>query len=106
MLILGKKGQIWTKKGPKWAGLDFSRILNLNFLREDHNISFYTKNQQNSTNCLEDISQNVDFGQKGSNLNQKGPIMGGARFFPDWITSIFQKKTIRIVSIHKIIQTQ
>ena len=42
-----KKGQIWTKKGPKWAGLDFSRTANLSFTKEDHKISFYTKNQQN-----------------------------------------------------------
>ena len=59
-----KRGQIWTKKGPKWTGLDFSRIVNINFPKEDHKISFYTKNQQNSMNPLEDISQNVDFGPK------------------------------------------
>ena len=43
MLILGKKGQIWTKNGPKWAALKFSRTPNLNFLKEHHKISFYTK---------------------------------------------------------------
>ena len=37
--------------------------------------------QQNSTNRLEDISQNVDFGPKRSNLDQKGLKMGGAKFF-------------------------
>ena len=52
--------------GPKWANLDqkgskmgaarFFRTLNLKFPKEDHKISFYTKNQQNSTNRLEDIS--------------------------------------------------
>ena len=57
-----QKGQIWTKKGPKWAGLDFSRTANINFPKENHKISFYTKNQQNSMNRLEDMSQNVDFG--------------------------------------------
>ena len=57
-----KKGQILTEKGPKWTGLDFSRTVNINFPKEDHKISFYTKNQQNSMNYLEDISQNVDFG--------------------------------------------
>ena len=50
--------------------------------KEDHKISFYSKNQQNSTNRLDDISQNVDFGQKRANLDQKGPKMGGTRFFP------------------------
>ena len=83
MLIMGQKGQILTKKGPKWAGLDFTRTANINFLKEDYKISFYTKNQQNSTNCLEDVSQNVDFRSKGANFDRKGPKMGGARFFPD-----------------------
>ena len=62
MLILGLKGANLDQKEPKWAGLDFSRVPNLNFLKEDHKISFYTKNQQNSTNRLRDISQNVAFG--------------------------------------------
>ena len=30
----------------------------------------------------EDMSQNVDFGQKGANLDQKGPKMDGTRLFP------------------------
>ena len=55
MLILAQKGQIWTKKGPKWAWLDFSRTVNINFPKEDHTISFYTKNQQNSMNSSQDI---------------------------------------------------
>ena len=76
MLILGLKGANLDKKGPKWAGLDFSRSPNLNFLGEDHKNSFYTKNQHNSTNHLEDINYNVDFGPKGANLNQKGPKKG------------------------------
>ena len=29
-----KRGKIWTKKGPKWAGLDFSRTVNLNFQQD------------------------------------------------------------------------
>ena len=33
-------------------------------------------------NRLEDIGQNVDLGQKGANLDQKGPKMGGNRFSP------------------------
>ena len=36
-----------------------------NFPKEDHMISFYTQNQQNSMYRLEDISQNVDLGLKG-----------------------------------------
>ena len=76
----GSKG---ANLDQKWAGLDFSRTINLYFLKEDHMISFYKKNQQNSMNRLEDISQNVDFGPKGTNLDQKGPKMGKIRFFPE-----------------------
>ena len=50
-----KKVQIWTKKGQKWAGAKFFRTVNLNFPKEDHKNSFYTKNHQNSMNHLEDI---------------------------------------------------
>ena len=46
MLILAQKGQIWTKKGPKWAGPDFSRTQNPYFLNENHKISFYTNKTQ------------------------------------------------------------
>ena len=51
-----KKVQIWTKNSPKWAGLDFSRAVNLNFPKEGHKKSFYTKTQQNSMNHLEHTS--------------------------------------------------
>ena len=34
-------------------------------------------------NPLEDMSQNLDFGQNKANLYQKGPKMGGTRFFPE-----------------------
>ena len=43
MSILGQKGANLNQNGPKWAGLKFSRTPNLNFLKEDHKISFYTK---------------------------------------------------------------
>ena len=43
MLFWAKKGKIWTKKGPKWERLDFSRTVNLSFPNQDHKISFYTK---------------------------------------------------------------
>ena len=39
------------------TGPDLSRTLNINFPKEDH---------------LNDISSNVDSGQKGANLDQKG----------------------------------
>ena len=51
-----KKVQIWTKKGPQWVGLIFLRTVNLNFPKEDHKNSCYTKNHQNSMNRLEYIS--------------------------------------------------
>ena len=81
MLILGLKGANLDQKGPKMGGARFFQTPNLNFLKENHNKSLYTKNQQNSTNRLEDISQSVDFGPKGANFDQKGPKMGGAGFF-------------------------
>ena len=71
------------QKGPKMGGARLSRTVNINFPKEDHKIVCYTKTQQNSTNRLEDISKNVDLGQKGASLDQKGPKMGGARFFTD-----------------------
>ena len=40
-------------------------------------------------NPLEDMSQNVDFGPKKANLDQKGPKMGGTRFFPVLLQGYF-----------------
>ena len=58
---------------PKWTGLDFSGTVNLYFPKEDHKISFYTKNKQNLTYRSEDISQNVDLGpQKEQIWTKKG----------------------------------
>ena len=73
MLILGLNEENLDQKGPKMGGAWFSRAVNLYFLKEDHKISFYNKNWQSLTNGLEDISQNVDFGPKRANLDQKGP---------------------------------
>ena len=47
-----KKARIWTKMGRA----KFFQTVNLNFPKEDHKNSFYTKNHQNSMNRLEDIS--------------------------------------------------
>ena len=69
MLILGLKGAKLDRKGPKMGGARF--FVNFYFLKEDHKISFYTKNQQNLTNRLEDISQNVDFGPKRGKFGPK-----------------------------------
>ena len=77
MSILGQKG---GKFGPKRVGPVFSWTSNINFPQEDHKISIYTKNQQNSMNRLENISSNVNFGPKTVNLDQKGPIKGGPDF--------------------------
>ena len=38
-------------------------------------------------------------GQKGVNLDQKGPKMGGARFFLDCKPQFSERRPIRIVSI-------
>ena len=58
MLILGQKEANLDHKGPKMGGARLFLTVNISFPKEDHKISFYTKNQQNSTNRLEDISQN------------------------------------------------
>ena len=47
-------------------------------------------------NHLEVISQNVDFGQKGANLDQKGSKMGMARFLPDCKPHFFFKEDHKI----------
>ena len=93
MLILGQKGANLDQKGPRMGGASFSRTVNISFPKENHKISFYTKNQQNSMNPLEDMSQNVDFGPKRANLDQKGPKMGGTRFFTGTFTRLFHKYT-------------
>ena len=46
---------ISDQKGPKMGGANFFRTVNLNFPKEDHKNSFYTKNHQNLINRLEDI---------------------------------------------------
>ena len=48
--------QIWTKKGSKMGVARFFPDCKPQFFREDNNIGFYTKNQQNLTSHLEDIS--------------------------------------------------
>ena len=81
MLILGLKGANLDQKGPKMGGARFFQNPNLKFLYEDHKINFYSKNQQNSINRLEDKAKMLILGQKGANLDQKGPKMGETRFF-------------------------
>ena len=51
-----KRPKFGPKKGPKMGRAKFFRTVNLNFPKEDHQNSFYTKNHQNSMNPLEDIS--------------------------------------------------
>ena len=80
------------KQGPITGGAKFFRTVNLNFPKEDHMNSFYTKNHPHSINHLEDISQNVDFRSKGANLDQKGSKMGVAGFFPDFKPQFFQSR--------------
>ena len=102
MLILGLEGTNLDQKGTKMGGLDVSRTVNLNFLKEDHKISFYTKNQQSSTNRLKNISQNVDFGPKMGKFGPKKAQNGWNQIFPGTFTRLFHKKTQNVVSICKI----
>ena len=69
MLILGLKRANLDQKGPKMGRARFFRTVNTSFPKEGHKISFYTTNQQNSINHLEDMSQNVDLGLKSANLD-------------------------------------
>ena len=72
MLILGQKGANLDQKGPKMGEATFFPNRKPIFsIRKNHKISFYTKNQQNSTSRLEDIGQNVDFGPKRGKFGSK-----------------------------------
>ena len=83
MLILGKKGAKLDQKGPKMGGAGFFPDCKHQFSKKDRKTSFYTKIQENSMNHLEDIRKNVNLGPKRANVDNKGPKMGGARFFLD-----------------------
>ena len=51
------------QKGPKMGGARiFPNCKHQFSKKKNHKISFYSKNQQNSMNRLEDICKNVDFG--------------------------------------------
>ena len=54
MLILGRKDKNLDQKGPKMGEARFLRTLNINFPKENHKNSFYTKKHQNPMNRLED----------------------------------------------------
>ena len=69
MLILGLKRANLNKKGPKIGRAKFFGTVNLNFPKEDHKNSFYTKNHPNSMNHLVDI--NVDFRPKRGKFGPK-----------------------------------
>ena len=77
-------------KGPITGGAKFFQTVNLNFPKEDHMNSFYTKNHPHSINYLENITQNVDFMSKRANLDQKGSKMGVARFLLDFKPQFFK----------------
>ena len=70
------------QKGPKMSGAKFFRTVNLNFPKEDHMNSFYTKNHPHSINHLEDISQNVDFRSKRGKFGPKRVQNGRGKIFP------------------------
>ena len=55
-LILRNKGANFDQKGSKMGVARFFPNCKPQFFKENHKIRFYTKNQQNSTSCLEDIS--------------------------------------------------
>ena len=73
------------------SGAEFFRTVNLNFPKEDHMNSFYTKNHPYLMNHLEHICQNVDFRSKRGNFGPKRFKIGGARFFADFKPKFFSK---------------
>ena len=87
MLILGQKRANLDQKGPKMGGAGFFPVSH-NFPKEAHKISFYTKNQQNSTNRLENTSQNVNFRSKRGKFGPKRAQNGHGQIFPESQTSI------------------
>ena len=66
-----KRSKFGPKRAQNGQELNFFRTVNLNFCKGEHKNSYYTKNQQNSMNHLEDISHNVDFGPERSKFGQK-----------------------------------
>ena len=86
-----KRGQIWTKKGLKRAGPDFSWTSNIDFPQEDRKTSIYTKNQQHSMNSLEDKGSNVDFGPKRGEIGPKRAQKVRNETFPGTFTCFFHK---------------
>ena len=91
MLILGQKGANFDQKGPKMGGARFFRNVNINFPKENHKISFYTKNQQNLKNRSGDISQNADFGPKWGKFGPKRAQNGRNQIFPGTFSRLFHK---------------
>ena len=90
-MILGLKGANLDQKGHKMGGARFFLNRKPQFLKEGHKISLYTKNQQNSTNRLEDISLNVDFGPKRGKFGPKRAQNGRNQIFPVTFTMLFHK---------------
>ena len=80
MLILGQRGGKFGPKRVQNGRAGFFPDFKPQFFKVDHKIGFYKKYQQNSTDRLVDINQNVDFGTKRGKFGPKGPLMGGARF--------------------------
>ena len=91
MLILGKKGANFDQKGPKMGGARFFPDCYIYFPKEDHKISFYTKNQQNSMNRSGDIRQNDDFGPKRVKFGPKRAQNGRNQIFTNTFTRLFHK---------------
>ena len=65
-----KRSKFGPKRAQKGRGYIF-RTVNLNFPKEDHKNSFYTKNHQNSMKRLEDYKLNVDFRPKRGEFGPK-----------------------------------
>ena len=82
--MLAKNGQFLATNGQIFAISEFSRHIHYDFLKEDHKVSFYTKNYENLQRRLEDIGQKHS---KMAILAKNGQILtifshfGGQKFF-------------------------
>ena len=103
MLILGLKDANLDQKGPKMGGERFFQNPKPQFSKRRPSDKFL---YQKKMNRVEDISQNIDFGPKRGKFGPKRARNGRGKIFPGLQTSIFQKKTIRYVTIPKISKIQ
>ena len=76
-----KKGQIWTKMGPKWVEPDFSQNFHLVISSIDPKCSLDMQNQEDPMTSFWEIGQKSIFGLKRAFLDLNWPKKGETGFF-------------------------